>query len=63
MISQKGKTFPFVTSARGDREAGFENTASIAKAASAITALPIQVFVAGNVWTPGWPPKNTGPQT
>ena len=58
LISHKGKATPFVTSEWGDRRMTFESTAPVAKAASEIMAVPVQVRVAGNVWTPGWPPKN-----
>jgi hypothetical protein len=58
LIPQEGKPLPFVTSERGDRRAMFEQTAPVAKAVSAIMAIPVHVFVAGNIWTPGWPPKN-----
>jgi hypothetical protein len=58
LIPHKGKPIPFVTSAMGGRRAMFEQTAPVAKAVSAITTIPVQVFVAGNIWTPGWPPKN-----
>jgi hypothetical protein len=58
LLSYKGGTIPFVSSVRGYRQAAFEHTAPIAKAVSAIMALPVHVIVAGNVWTLGWPPKN-----
>ena len=58
LISLKSKATPFVTSGTGDRKTTFEDTAPLAKAVSTIMAVPVQVFVAGNVWTPGWPPKN-----
>jgi hypothetical protein len=61
LISHNGKATPFVTSVWGDRRAVFENTAPVAKAASEIMAIPVQVRVAGNIWTPGWPPKNPVP--
>ena len=58
LVPQKGTSpIPFVTSRRGDRRAMFENAVPVAKAVSAIMDIPVQVFVAGNVWTPGWPPK------
>lgn len=60
LVSQRGKTIPFVTSEIYKREVIFAQTASVAKAVSAIMGLPVQVFVAGNIWTPGWPPKNHG---
>jgi len=59
LIPHKGKPTPFLTSQRGDRRATFENSAPVAKAVSAIMDLPVQVYVAGNVWTPGWPPKTS----
>ncbi len=59
LVPCKGRATPFVTSVRGDRKAAFEHTAPVAKAASAIMKVPVQVFVAGNVWTPGWPPKTS----
>jgi len=58
LISHKGAATPFVTSEWGDRKTMFESTAPVAKAAAEIMAVPVQVRVAGNVWTPGWPPKN-----
>lgn len=58
LIQCDGKVILFVSSAIGDREIMFERTAVVAKAISGIASLPIQVFVAGNVWTPGWPPKS-----
>jgi hypothetical protein len=51
-------TVLFATSARGDRAELFQKSAPLAKAISTITQLPAHVFVAGNVWTPGWPPKD-----
>lgn len=57
LLPLKGRAIPFVTSVISDRRATFENTAVLAKAVSAIVAVPVQVRVAGNVWTPGWPPK------
>jgi hypothetical protein len=59
LIPQKGKAIPFVTSEIGDRREEFERTAAVAKAVSAIVTVPVYVFVAGNVWTPGWPPKSS----
>ena len=59
LVPRKGRATPFVTSVRGDRKVAFEHTAPVAKAASAIMEVPVQVFVAGNVWTPGWPPKTS----
>src|ERR1700741_1913312 len=58
LIQCDGKAIPFVSSAIGDRKFMFEQTAAVAKAISVITSLPIQIFVAGNIWTPGWPPKS-----
>jgi hypothetical protein len=58
LLPREGRAVPFVTSVTGDRRAAFEHTAALAKAVSAIMAVPVQVCVAGNVWTPGWPPKN-----
>jgi hypothetical protein len=59
LVPLRGRAIPFVTSKmRADRKTSFEQTAPVAKAASAIMAVPVQVFVAGNVWTLGWPPKN-----
>ncbi len=57
LLPRKGRAIPFVTSVISDRRTTFENTAVLAKAVSAILAVPVQVRVAGNVWTPGWPPK------
>jgi len=57
LIPQKGKAIQITASPAGSREASFNYTAPVVKAISAITGLPIQVHVAGNVWTPGWPPK------
>ncbi len=57
LIPHEGKAVPFATSAPGDRKTMFERSAAVAKAASLIISVPVQVFVAGNVWTPGWPPK------
>lgn len=59
LIPQSGRPLPFVTSRVADRKWGFERAAAVAKAISAITMLPVQVSVAGNIWTPGWPPKKT----
>jgi hypothetical protein len=58
LIPQKGRAIPFLTSQSGDRKATFENTAPVARAVSAIMEVPAQVFVAGNVWTAGWPPRS-----
>jgi hypothetical protein len=57
LIPHKGRAVPFATSASGDRKTMFERSAAVAKAASLIASVPVQVFVAGNVWTAGWPPK------
>jgi len=57
LIPENGRAIPIVTSVHGYREAVFEHTAPLLKAISAITGLPMQAHVAGNVWTPGWPPK------
>lgn len=59
LIPKKGEAIPFLTSQSGDRKATFENTAPVARVVSAIMEVPAQVFVAGNVWTYGWPPKST----
>lgn len=58
LVPPTGRATPFVTSVRGDRAAAFEHTVPLAKAVSVITEAPVQVSFAGNVWTPGWPPKN-----
>ena len=58
LLAVEGKNVLFATSSRGNRQAAFENSAGLARAVSAITSLPVQVVMAGNVWTPGWPPKN-----
>jgi hypothetical protein len=58
LFAQEGKNVLFATSARGNRQTAFENSAGLARAISAITSLPVQVVMAGNVWTPGWPPKS-----
>ena len=60
LVPRKGRPEPFISSARGDRQAMFEHIAPIAKSVSAIMGVPVQVVVAGNVWTPGWPPKQHG---
>lgn len=59
LVPRNGRPTPFVTSVRADRRAAFEHTAPVAKAAAAIMEVPVQVVVAGNVWTPGWPPKTS----
>jgi hypothetical protein len=56
-IPHEGKAVPFATSSMGDRQTMFERSAAVAKAAARIAAVPVQVVVAGNVWTSGWPPK------
>jgi hypothetical protein len=58
LIPREGKPIPFAASKSGDRKIMFEQAAALAKAASGILGVPVHVFVAGNVWTPGWPPKN-----
>jgi len=58
LLAVEGKNVLFATSDRGNRQAVFENSAGLAKAISATTSLPVQVVMAGNVWTPGWPPKS-----
>jgi hypothetical protein len=62
LVPLRGRVFPFATSERGDRKTMFEQTASVAKAVSAIMTIPVQVFVAGNIWTPGWPPRTYSPK-
>ena len=57
LVPRAGRATPFVTSASGFRQASFEHTAPVAKAAAEIMQVPIHVCVAGNAWTPGWPPK------
>ena|ERR1700739_1072083 len=59
LVAVDGKNVLFATSARGNRRLMFENSAGLAKTISAITSLPVQVVVSGNVWTLGWPPKNS----
>jgi len=58
LLAVEGKNVVFATSARGNRQTAFENSAGLARAISAITSLPVHVVTAGNVWTPGWPPKS-----
>jgi hypothetical protein len=58
LIPQRGGALPFVTSEVAARQDSFKETAAVAKAASKIMLLPVQVHVAGNIWTPGWPPKS-----
>jgi hypothetical protein len=59
LVRRAGRITPFVTSVSGSRQASFEHTAPVAKAAAEIMQVPIQVWVAGNVSTPGWPPKRS----
>ena len=56
-IPKKGRPVRFVTSVWGERSAAFEDTAPRAKAVSVIMDVPPEVIVAGNLRTPGWPPK------
>lgn len=58
LVPVKGSHLLLLSSEREERQTGFEQTASVAKAISAIMSLPVQVFVDGKVWTHGWPPKN-----
>ena len=58
LLAVEGKNVLFATSNRGNRQTAFENSAGLARAISAITSLPVYVVMAGNVWTPGWPPKS-----
>ena len=58
LLAADGKIVMFISSARGDRRNMFENSAGLAKTISEITSLPVQVLLAGNIWTPDWPPKN-----
>ena len=57
LIPHKGRARLFVSSVIGGRQASFAHTAPLAKAVSMIVGIPVQVVVAGNIWTPGWPPK------
>jgi len=57
LIPQRGGALPFVTSEVAARQDSFKETAAVAKAISKIMMLPVQVHIAGNIWTPGWPPK------
>jgi hypothetical protein len=57
LVALEGRNVLFLSSARGDRRRMFENSAGLARAISGISALPVQVVVSGNVWTPGWPPR------
>ena len=58
LLPREGAAIPFVTSASGYRKAAFEHTAPVAQAVAEIMQVPIHAVVAGNVWTPGWPPKS-----
>ena len=58
LLAVEGKNVLFATSARGNRQTAFENSAGLARAISSITSLAVHVVMAGNVWTPGWPPKS-----
>ena len=57
LVTHKGKAVPFAASASGYRKFSFERSAAVAKAAAAIMSVPVQVVVAGDIWTAGWPPK------
>jgi hypothetical protein len=63
LVTRDGKSLPFATSAGSYRRVSFENSAGVAKAASAIAGVSVQGYVAGNVWTPGWPPKSKAATT
>jgi hypothetical protein len=63
LIPRRGRAMPFVTSERGERSTTFEQTAPLAKAVAAIMEVPVHVYLAGNVWTAGWPPKVASPKT
>jgi hypothetical protein len=58
LIRVKGSGLLILSSERGNRQRAFEETAAVARAISMIMYRPVQVVVDGNVWTPGWPPKN-----
>jgi len=58
LLAVEGKNVLFATSARGNRQTAFENSAGLARAISSITSLAVHVVMAGNEWTPGWPPKS-----
>lgn len=58
LVSLHSPRLLFLSSEREDRRTGFERTASVARAVSAIMSLPVQVVVDGKVWTHGWPPKD-----
>lgn len=57
LIPLRGRPILIATSLQGDRVATFDETARLLKSISAVTDLPMHVRVAGNIWTPGWPPK------
>lgn len=57
VLKSDGKAIPLVASVLGERKSSFERSAAVAKAMSEVIGVPVQVSVAGNVWTPGWPPK------
>jgi hypothetical protein len=57
LIPRDGKTVVIATSAIAERQWMFERSAAVAKAAARIVGVPVQVVVAGNAWTWGWPPK------
>lgn len=59
LVPQRGFVLPFVTSEVAARQDSFKQTAAVAKAVSKIMLLPVQVHVAGNIWTSGWPPKSS----
>ena len=63
LLRKDGRVTSFVSSAMGDRQGMFEQTASVAKVVSKLMGIPVQVFVAGNTWTPGWPPRNRATST
>ena len=58
LLAVEGKNVLFATSARGNRQTAFENSAGLARAISSITSLAVHVVMAGNIWIPGWPPKS-----
>jgi hypothetical protein len=57
LVLINGSRLLILSSERGNRQRAFEQTAAIAKAASEIMSILVQVVVDGKVWTPGWPPK------
>ena len=59
LLARNGRYLMFVSSARGNRRMMFENSAGLAKTISEITALPVQVVMSGNVWSPDWPPETS----